>query len=174
MKPEIKTKRLILKSMSLGDAESLFSYRSLEQVFRFQSWAPENIEDARYFIQHYSSEAIPALNHWKQFGIYLRNTQILIGDCGFCPLENNSTEIGYTVAPDFQSQGYATEAVKGLINYLIYKQNIQHVIARTDPENQASIQVLLKIGFQRHAFLPRNTWIRGEWHDDVVFIFTRL
>ena len=57
---------------------------------------------------------------WYQVGIYLLDGGKLIGDCGFRALTDDpeQVEIGMTLAPEFQGQGFATEAARALLDYL--------------------------------------------------------
>ena len=57
----------------------------------------------------------------SRFGVYyLLDGGKLIGDCGFRVVESDpaQAEIGATLAPEFQGKGYASEALRALLNYL--------------------------------------------------------
>jgi RimJ/RimL family protein N-acetyltransferase len=55
-------------------------------------------------------------------------------------------EIGYGILPQFEGRGFATEAAKGLIEYLRGDERIESVIAHTFPSLAGSIQVMEKCG----------------------------
>lgn len=55
--------------------------------------------------------------------------------------------IGYTVLDEFQSRGYATEAVRHLIPVIFSVPGIRRITATTYPELGAAIRVLEKNGF---------------------------
>src|SRR5579875_4210643 len=49
----VETPRLLLRPMSLDDAEDMFAYASDPQVVRFTSWnVHQSIDDTRAFLQH--------------------------------------------------------------------------------------------------------------------------
>lgn len=61
---------------------------------------------------------------------------------------NTEFEVGYTFAPEWWGQGVASEIVPPLSQYLFEKSGTPRIVAFTDPENAASIRVLLKSGFR--------------------------
>ena len=166
---KITTPRLYLDLLSPQDADRLFTYRSLPEVYTFQSWQPGNNSEVLHFIQRYSGSIEIARDEWKQLGIYLRDTQRLIGDCGFILFQETQAEIGYTIAPDSQRQGYGSEAAGGLVGFLFGALGLHRVIARVDPQNQASIKLLRGLGFRQEGHSIKSALVRGVWQDDVLF-----
>ena len=63
-------------------------------------------------------------------------------------LENNNWEIGYHIAKEYRSNGYATEAVQTFIPYILDKPNINEIYAIADERNKPSLRVLEKCGFK--------------------------
>ena len=86
---------------------------------------------------------------WGMWYFCEKSKNILIGNGGFKgkPDANGSIEIGYSIIPDHQKKGFATEAVTGLVNWAFSDPKVKRIIAHTLPELQASINVLLKSGF---------------------------
>lgn len=56
-------------------------------------------------------------------------------------------EVGYELRPAARGQGYAAEALGGLLGRLQHWPDVSTVLAETDPSNGASIRVLQKNGF---------------------------
>ncbi len=74
--------------------------------------------------------------------------RILVGGGGFLgPPENGSVQIGYSVLPQFQRMGYATEMVGGLVRWAMQQPGVVRIIAETEWANPASVGVLTKCGF---------------------------
>lgn len=165
----IYSNRIFLTDMRLKDAGELFGYRALYEVYKYQSWYPENISEAEEFIIKHSVNSVGGVGIWKQYGIFLKKTGELIGDCGYCLLSETETEIGYTIAPGSQRAGFGTETVRTFIDHLFNKKGVEKIIARTDPENIPSTQLLKKFGFKLKEHLVKNVEIRGEMKDDLVF-----
>jgi ribosomal-protein-alanine N-acetyltransferase len=56
-------------------------------------------------------------------------------------------EIGYSVLPEFQRQGLATEMVAGIIPWAKHQPEVRQIEAETNINDKASIRVLEKNGF---------------------------
>ena len=168
--PEIATERLVLEPLTLEDAEALFAYRSLPEVYRYQTWAPTGVSDARAFIQELEPVEFDTPGTWFQLGIRERESGRLVGDLGVHFLEDGRrVEIGFTLDPAFQGRGLATEAVTALLDHLFGALGKDRVVASADPRNVASVRLLERIGMDREEYIPEAFVLRGEWVDDIVF-----
>ena len=64
------------------------------------------------------------------------------------PREDSSVEIGYSILPEHQGRGYATEAAAGLVRHAFSDNRVRRVVAETLPDLQSSIRVVEKLGFR--------------------------
>ena len=73
-----------------------------------------------------------------------------IGGCGFKgkPSADGTVEIGYSMLPQFQRAGYATEAAGALVRWAFSHPQVARVIAETYPELRPSIRVMEKNNFR--------------------------
>lgn len=85
---------------------------------------------------------------WVQFSVEARDTGRLVGDVGLSPAEGESgvVKIGYTMDPAHQGRGYATEAVRALVDYAFDTLGADIVRAYASAENLPSIRVAEKAG----------------------------
>lgn len=76
-------------------------------------------------------------------------SRALVGAGGYFgpPGEDGTVEIGYSVLPEWQRQGYASEIVRTLVAHAFTFPTVTRVIAHTSAENVASIKVLSAAGF---------------------------
>jgi len=74
----------------------------------------------------------------------------LVGAGGYFgpPDKEGTVEIGYSVLPEWQRRGYASEIVRMLVEHAFMFPSVERIIAHTTEENPASIAVLLRSGFQ--------------------------
>ncbi len=167
----IKTAHLILRKLALADSEALFRYRGDPRVYQYQNWAPQSIDDARGFIQSLAGVELDTPGTWFQMAITLRESGLLIGDCGmhFPGGEPHQAEIGFSLDPDFQGRGYASEAVTALLDYLFNSLGKHRVYATVDPRNQPSVALLERVGMRQEAHFRESLWFKGAWADDVVY-----
>lgn len=70
--------------------------------------------------------------------------RVLIGSGGFFLDPEGMFELGYSVLPEFQNRGYATEAVACLISWVFTHYPIPVITATTCPDLLPSIRVLEK------------------------------
>lgn len=75
----------------------------------------------------------------------------LIGGGGYFgpPGMDGTVEIGYSVLPQWQRRGYASEIVQTLVQHAFTFSTVERIIAHTTEANPASIAVLLRCGFHR-------------------------
>jgi RimJ/RimL family protein N-acetyltransferase len=92
----------------------------------------------------------PEENVWEGLIVH-RETQTVIGDIGFKGGPNGKGEInlGYSILPRFQGNGYATEAAAAMVEWGLGQSGVRKVTATCSPENGASIRVLQKAGLEQ-------------------------
>ena len=77
-----------------------------------------------------------------------RDTLVAAGGY-FCPPADGTVEIGYSVVPEAQGIGIATEMARALVARAFEHPEVRAVIAHTFDSNPASIRVLDHCGFHR-------------------------
>ena len=171
MFPQRSTERLLIRNLEANDGPRVFSYHRHPDVARFQSWGTESVDVIQTYIRRLASVEPGTPGTWYQVGIYLQESDKLIGDCGFRVLAENAeqVEVGITVAPEFQGKGYATDALRELLKYLFVELRKHRVIGSVDPRNASSMRLLERVGMRKEAHFVKSLWFRGEWVDDVVF-----
>lgn len=146
--------RIFLAPLGTKDAEALFRYRTHPEVEQFQSLRFRNLQDAEGFIAQLPKD-FGERGTWFQLGIFKMDTGELMGDLGIHFLETgDEAEMGYTISPPFQGQGFAWEAVRAMVDYLFLHQGIQFLFAATDPQNRKSRKLLQKLGFHQMEDAP--------------------
>lgn len=165
----IKTERLLIRKLEPKDENAFFQYRSLPEVCRYQSWRPQDLSEMEDFIRRNSEVHFNTGGTWTQLAVCHKEGQ-MIGDIGLHFLEDNcQVEIGYTLSPQCQGSGYATEAVKGIINYVFAELKKHRVTASVDPDNIKSIRLLERVGMRKEAHFIKSFPMDGKWYDDCVY-----
>jgi len=167
----ISTERLALRRIRISDAESIFKYRSNPQIYKFQGWKPQTVEEVKEFISEKVAKIPNIPDTWYQLGIFLKETDELVGDIGihFIDSDNLQTEIGFTLSLEHQCRGYATEAIITVIDYLFNNLKKHRIIASVDPRNIKSIALLERIQMRKEAHFKKSFWFDNEWADDVIY-----
>jgi len=165
----LETPRLKLRPFTEQDIPAFSAYRSDPDVARYQGWeAPYNLEQAAGFVTQMQSATPGALGEWYQLAIEVKATGEMIGDCAFQILgwDARQAEIGITLARAHQGQGYAAEALRRLLDHLFNDLGLHRVRANIDPQNDASAQLLRRLGFRHEGRWIESLWFKGAWADE--------
>lgn len=167
-----KTERLIIRPISMNDKKSIFAYRADPDPSKYLSLVPNSEKDVEEFIKK-SSNVINLPGTWFNFVIMEQRTFEIIGDIGIHFLEtdseNKQVEIGYTLDRANRGNGYATEALSVIIDYLMVSLNKHRITASIDPINVASIKLIERLGFRKEAHFIESFYFHGKWVDDLVY-----
>lgn len=146
----IKTERLTIKPHSAEDVAGLVGLLTNPEIAKtFMIPEFESTEQAKNLAQKLVDFSKKDDTDHLEYGIYLNSKIIgLINDCG---IENDEIEIGYVIHPDYQGNGYATEAVKAVI-YELCKMGFRRIKAGYFAENTASLRVMEKCGMTQTSF----------------------
>jgi len=166
----LTTERLLLRRFRAADAPVLAAYRSDEDTARYQTWVPPfTLEQAEDFVAQMAGRQ-PDAPGWFQWAVELPAERALIGDVGVGLHDNlMQADLGFTFAPSHRGQGYATEAVRAVLERLFTLQGVRRVSAECDARNLASARLLERVGFTREGLRRSHTWLKGEWTDDLLF-----
>ena len=143
-----ETKRLILRSIIVSDAQDILKIRSNDIVDLFiKRVKPKTIEDALGFINLINTKT--ENNEMLFFGISEKTNDQLIGSiCLWKFSENHSkAELGYELLPQFHNLGLMSEAVKFIIGYGFNVLKLNKIEAFTERNNENSIKLLTKFNF---------------------------
>ena len=95
------------------------------------------------------------LQEWSVRGVVLVDEGALVGHIGFhgppgvnALRRTDGVEVGYSIFPAYRRRGIATEAVRGLIAWARDERGIHAFVASVSPENEASLGVVGKLGFE--------------------------
>jgi len=119
------------------------------------SWPPgEYDRDAlNFFLSKLS--ASPDSAGWYGWYVITRGPggarESLVAGAGYLgpPSPDGEVEVGFSVVPEQRGKGYATEAVRALVEHALNQSVVDRVIAHTTDANIASTAVLLRSGFTR-------------------------
>ncbi|MGB0424001.1 MAG: GNAT family N-acetyltransferase [Flavobacteriales bacterium] len=144
----LATERMILREFERRDAKALYQMNLAPEVLKFTGDLPfKNIAKAEQFIEEYTHYAIHGYGRWT---CELKSTGEAIGWCGLKMNEENLIDLGFRFVPSAWGNGYATEAALACLEYGKHTLDLEEIIGRVAPENQASIRVLEKCGMKEY------------------------
>ena len=111
---------------------------------------------------------------WLELAVVLRSESKVIGSISIKILsrQHRFGEVGWTLNPAYQRQGYATEAANAILQFGFDELDMYWVISFCDVRNLPSYRLMERIGMRRLAEFERNKFAKGEWRDEVVYSIT--
>jgi len=145
--PVLESARLILRAARLGDAKSVAALANDRRIAENTARIPHPYRRAD------ADDFIVTANRGNEttFVITARNTRgepQVIGACGFTQIDRHPPEIGYWLGVKFWGKGYATEAVRAVIDHVFTDLDCEAIQSAARVTNPASRRVLEKCGFQ--------------------------
>ncbi|HEV3268962.1 MAG TPA: GNAT family N-acetyltransferase [Acidimicrobiales bacterium] len=168
--PTLHTARLRLRTFNDADADDLFAMHSNAYVLRY--WDSPPWDERRR-----AEQFITACREIADAGTGARLAVDRVADgafLGWCSLtrwnpDYRSASLGYCFDDAAWGQGYATEAVRALLQWAFDTLDLNRVQAETDTRNAASARVLEKLGFVREGTLREDCVVNGEVSDSWVY-----
>ncbi len=183
--PPLETERLLIRPFIMDDLDAIHQLLDIdlsEAEFGTEGATTRHEREQWLHWTILSYEELAKLNQppYGDRAIVLKQTQQVIGACGFVPsfgpfeqlpsfssqeqdasVHFKSPEFGlfYALSPSYQRQGYATEATKVLINYAFTQLGLKRIVATTTYENEASIGVMRKVGMR----IEKNPYPDPPW-----------
>ncbi len=156
--PTLTTDRLLLRPLTLDDAEAVYPALSDEETMTYWSSAPiASVEAVRDYLSWNVHAA--GVRCWA-----ITRPQAPDDALGWVILLDRRAgvaEIGYIIRPDATRQGYVSEAAGRILDHGFDELDLRRIYADTDPDNTGSIAVLTKLGFTLEGRL------RDEWETHI-------
>lgn len=171
----LRTDRLLLRPMRVGDAVPLAARRSDPDVARYQNWtAPYPIERARTMVADIVAMDGPADGAWWMLTVADPADTVVFGDLVVhLTWHGRTAEIGYSLDRDAWGLGYAVEAVNALVHYVFEDLGVTRVEAMLHPDNLASAMVLERAGMRFEGHTRSSFWVDDENSDDWLYGMVR-
>lgn len=140
------SERLLLRPFQLDDVAAAHRVYSDQRVMRWVGTGP--------VVRPEQTEAMLTgyIRHQEHFGfsfwaVIEQSSGELIGDAGLYT-RAGEVELGYTLAEAYWGQGYGTEAATVCVREAFTDLVLPHLDALIRPENEASMAVVRKLGFE--------------------------
>ncbi len=169
---ELRTKRLILRRHRPEDAALLYQeFGTDPEMFQYSGWNPYATpgmaqETVQRFIDSYKDE------HF--YGWAMETGGVLCGTIGAYDFCDGQIEVGFSVAKPCWGRGYATEALKAVLEYLTENEGIPCVTAWCAAENTGSKKVLEKAGMQFAGIEKDGLEVGEKTYDKLIYEYHEM
>ncbi|ATG01907.1 N-acetyltransferase GCN5 [Lelliottia amnigena] len=159
----ITTPRLLLTPFEPSDWAFFRSLREDRDIMRFMASIVSEKETRRVFAARLTAQ--------HTFVMRAHDDDTPLGDIGLqvSTQFREEADIGYTVIPQAQGRGIASEALRAVCDYAFNLVGVKAVNAYVLADNVGSVRVLEKTGFVRTQVLEKAYEIDGVKFDDWVY-----
>ena len=168
---QLESERLLLREFEPADWPALNAYTSNPEVIKYMFFGPTTEDETRNHIAECLATAAEEPRRIFELAVVLRSENQLIGTVTLAlnPHERRHAAFSYLFHPSYWGQGYATEAMRRLIDFGFAELNLHRVEDACDTRNHASARVMEKLGMRREGHLRETIWKDGEWHDEYLY-----
>lgn len=165
----LETERLILRRISKDDAYDAFNnWTNDPEVTKYVTWEPHGtVEVTKELFEIWENDY--KLDHKYRWVVYVKELDTIIGtiDVVHQSIKEKTCEVGYCYGSKYWGYGYATEALKRVLDFLLNDVGFYLVEARHLVNNPASGRVMEKAGMKyettlRDRFIDKETLGRAS------------
>lgn len=173
--PQLPTARLLLRGFRPEDEAAFQDFATEEDFWKFlpgPALTPELV--TRFIAARVEEAANPSGRDWV-FAVEEVAMRRAIGmvRLSIASPEHRQGNIGFSMDGRIRGRGYASEAMRALLDFGFVTLGLHRITALADVENARSHVVLETLGFRREGRLAQNFLMRGEWRDSDLFALLR-
>lgn len=161
--PELETKRLLLRAITVEDRQAVFGNFSDPDVANWFFDKPLTmLEQTDEIIRMFLDDA--ETGKGCTWAILLKEDLHFLGTCSYSNVEPGfQAEIGFDLAKEYWGQGYMMEALSAILDYGFQRMYLSKIIADTYSHNLRARRVLEKLNFQVDS-IPKGDAIEKDAH----------
>jgi len=172
---QLKTKRLVLRNLRLGDEKAIRKNINNLNVSRYLLVVPYPYtrKNASEFVRHCISEANKKPRTNYEFGIELQKTPGIIGMISLTKIDRfrGIGMIGYWLGEDYWRKGIMSDALIRMIDYTFNTLKLRRIDITAASVNEASNALIRKIGFVYEGTRRQRNRVKstGEIYDENLY-----
>ena len=172
---EIRTKRLTVRPIRIGDEKEVHEYAGDPSLTMMYFLPNETFQETADFVKENAAEWSSEDQTNFEFVILLDGK--IIGGCD-CDLGHSADRsyatLGWIIRKDHRNRGYASEAASAVMDFAFENLKIDKVYAQCDTKNPASFGVMRKLGMKCVEDKGTRTYPRtGETSGEYTCLITR-
>ena len=145
----LETQRLVIENMTVDDFESLKNILTDPVTMQFWPTPFSNEQVMNWINKNLANYIEYGFGRWL---VKLKNSNVIIGDCGFFVSEINDrieNDLGYIIYSKYWGKGYGLEAARACLEYGFNRLNMKRIVANMPYDHYASIKVAEKLGMTK-------------------------
>jgi ribosomal-protein-alanine N-acetyltransferase len=168
--PVLETKRLLLRSSDLSDAEDTFEFISDPEVTKYTFWrVHRSIADSEELLAWLMTE------NFASWSIVHKADEKVIGMCFLHSFNfhHRRAEMAFNLSRLYWKQGYATEAACVMIRFAFKRWRLNRIEGTCMLDNIASARVMEKLGMKFEGILRQHSFAKNRFHDLKLYSILR-
>ena len=163
-----ETERLVIRRMSETDLEDFLAYQTHPEVTRYQPYEPATPESAARYLAKQAVAEPADEGAYLAFAVHHKQDNKMIGEVSIhvLPIVQSRGIVGWSFHPDYQGQGYASEAARVLLTYGFSFLGLHRLTTFCDTRNTASHRLMERLGMRREVHSRQSMLLRGVWQDE--------
>ncbi|MEH2122294.1 GNAT family N-acetyltransferase [Nostoc sp.] len=168
---KISSQRLCLEPLKPDHAELLFDGLQSVSIYEFiEDVPPQSVESLRdRYIVLARRQSPDRTEIWLNWAVWSFVEKCYVGYVQATITVDNSAILGYVFFPNSWGKGYAHEAVKWMINYLVETYQNLNFCADVNVQNHRSIALLHNLGFVRSTLFENIQSNQDEFNHEVHY-----
>lgn len=169
---KLKTTRTQLNTVSMAHLEVIHHLHSLPETDEFNALGiPKDLSETKRIVSSWvgQTQENPQSNYY--WAIETRDSTEFIGLFGLkvgAPKYRRG-EVWFKIHPRFWNKGYATEVLKGVMDYAFSELKLHRVHAGCAVGNPASARVLEKVGMIKEGRMRGILPLKSGWSDNFEY-----
>ena len=164
----IDTERLVLRRFTMADLDDFIEMRNRPELYEYMidtsKSSREEYESAlQHMVDNYDSDISPTYT----WAVVLKETGKVIGKTSIEHVypKHNRVELGWSLHPDYQGHGYATEFGVAFINYVFNTTDTHRIHGFIWEGNISSRKLIEKLGFVYEGMNREARCKDGQYHN---------
>ena len=164
---ELWTERLVLRRYRPDDWEQLYKYFGTDpEMYKYSGWNPYKTpeitkETIRRFIDSYCDE--------HSYSWVIDVDDVIVGTIGAYDYDGDRIEAGLSINPGWWGRGFASEALRKVLEYLTENEEIPCVTAWCASDNIGSYKAMEKAGMQLVSTEKAALTILDKTYDKLIY-----
>jgi RimJ/RimL family protein N-acetyltransferase len=169
----VRTDRLALRLASTADVEATWAYRRLPEVNHWLSADSLTFDQYRERFEERLAQGRSLVA--ERDGVVIGDLMVKVEDAwAQAEVKDRArgvqAELGWVLDPAHQGQGYATEAVRALLDLCFTTLGLRRVTAGCYAGNERSWRLMERVGMRRETHTVKEALHRsGEWVDGLAY-----
>jgi len=173
LKDPVCTERLTLRPATAADANATWNYRRIDSVGQWLTEVPTDLD--KYRSTFTEPERLAATVIVELDGQIVGDFMLRVEDAWAQTevadyAKGKVAELGWVLEPAHTGHGYATEAVRALLDHCFTSLGVHRVVANCFLANDTSWRLMERVGMRRECHAVAESLHRsGQWLDTVTY-----